>query len=482
MIDTTKGTPGFHMKRLYRKLSAERDRLEELHLWNINQPPIDPNDIGYKKYKDLVGDSRSGFASMAVASRSDKCAIRSIRTSVDNDVQGDDIVRQLWRDTGLTTAWKKWVNKGLLFGICPLVLGVDDEGPTATVHDPRDLYIEKDSYRPDRVKYALLMTHDAMEQEDIAILWGLEDGKPHRWEARKKNESLDAENRRVVWNEHFELLPNPDVTDPDIGIPVVFWETEDGMGVFEKNLGALSRMDKSTFRRDTIAMHQAFKKIGLIGDLDNVEVIKDENLPQNSSSDTLQYALSSDPGSVWTFPEGTEVWESGQVDLSPVINSKRADVMEFAAIHSIPLSYITPDAAAQSAEGASLQRETNTSKVENILELLQSPTARIVQILLLLRGESSRAGLEGIVVDFAPIQRQSLDSRSQAAVAWKAAGVPWETIMTDCLGFDPEKVSRMRLQQMEDIINGYAETQTQPQQELQPPAITGADITGGIQE
>ena len=50
------------------------------------------------------------------------------------------------------------------------------------------------------------------------------------------------------------------------------------------------------------------------------------------------------PGAIWTLPATAEMWESGALDLTPVLESVKADVRDFAAVTRTPLSYLFPDA------------------------------------------------------------------------------------------------------------------------------------------
>ena len=38
------------------------------------------------------------------------------------------------------------------------------------------------------------------------------------------------------------------------------------------------------------------------------------------------------PGAIWTLPASAEMWESGALDLTPVLESVKADVRDFAAV------------------------------------------------------------------------------------------------------------------------------------------------------
>jgi hypothetical protein len=71
------------------------------------------------------------------------------------------------------------------------------------------------------------------------------------------------------------------------------------------------------------------------------------------------------PDALWRVPAGTTFWESNPADITGILAAVRDDVKEFAAMTDTPLHLITPDAANQSAEGASLMREGLVFKVKD---------------------------------------------------------------------------------------------------------------------
>jgi hypothetical protein len=138
--------------------------------------------------------------------------------------------------------------------------------------------------------------------------------------------------------------------------PVVVFENEDGLAEFEPHIPLLDRINQQILQRMTIATIQAFKQRAMKG------------LPKTDpkTGELINYddVFTADPGAIWNIPASVEIWESGQVDLGPILLAIRDDVKDLAATSGTPLYSITPDAANGSAEGASLQRETLTFKVE----------------------------------------------------------------------------------------------------------------------
>jgi hypothetical protein len=139
------------------------------------------------------------------------------------------------------------------------------------------------------------------------------------------------------------------------------------------------------------------------------------------------------------------MWESAGVDLTPILESVKEDVIEIAAITSTPLYYLRPSPQNGSAEGAAVQREALVAKVED--KQLQTSDAW-AQVIALATGTEPEAW----EVLWRDANRFSLAERYDAASKASAAGVPWETVMSDVLQFTPEHIDRMRSQRAGDAF------------------------------
>jgi hypothetical protein len=445
-IDTDEvESPGWWMKRLAAQLTLRRKRLEVLDAWYRGEPPIDAKENPhYAKHADITRQSRTNFAMLSVKATRQRMRVRAIRTSVDADLEGDEEALAIWKANRLPVESATCHRFMLTFGVGYTIVGMPRSGdmPLITVEDPREVITAHD-HRTGEVVAALKLTHDDTYDRDMAYLWL--PGELHV--AVKDRRATPATINRAVSFSSATFSIDEDLGeefDPAFGVPVVPFENDEGRGLFEPHLGLLERIDRGTFRRDTIALLQAFRQRAVKGDLPETD----------ERGDIIDYddLFAADPGALWQLPEGVDLWESGQVDLTPLQVSKRDDVKEFAAVTFTPLSMITPDAAAQSAEGASLQREGLVFQVEDCRERAGASWARTKSLAFAMRDQPERANLEGIVIDWMPAERHSLESKGNAANAAKNSGVPWRTIMSDIWGFDPEKVERMRDERDEDLL------------------------------
>jgi len=178
----------------------------------------------------------------------------------------------------------------------------------------------------------------------------------------------------------------------------------------------------------------------------------------DANGDPIDYSgmFTADPGALWSLPDGADIWESGQVDLGPILNSVRHDVMDLAAVTRTPLFYLTPDASSGSAEGASLAREGLVFKTIDRIGQASEAWESVMSLAFLMTGDEERAARTDLEVLWAPPERYGLAERYDAATKAQAAGVPWRTMMAEVLQFSPTQVDRMEADRAADALLGAA--------------------------
>ena len=88
---------------------------------------------------------------------------------------------------------------------------------------------------------------------------------------------------------------------------------------------------------------QAFRQRAIKGDLPEFD--------ETGKKIDYDSIFSSDPAAMWLLPNGVEMWESSGSDLTPILESVKADVRELAGRTRTPLYYLFPNEGG-SAEGA----------------------------------------------------------------------------------------------------------------------------------
>lgn len=440
-------SPGWWMQRLYARLvdPGRQTRLADLDDWYRGVPQLPGMN---KAQRDAVASfhpfSRTNFAKLICEATRERMTPVGIRTSADDDVTGDAEAWRIWQRAGLPVESAE-VHRGMFrFGTSYVIVGPPDDitkVPVITCEDPRQIVTEHDPRQQRNRLAAFKLFHDDIESADFAYLW-----LPGKlWVARRdvprnvgKSPEVSFAANLFDWDtERTETLPDKAM------LPVHRFRNEDGVAEFEPYLDLLRRINHEVLQRMTISAYQAFKQRAAI------------NLPQvDENGDEIDYSeiLVSDPGVFWQVPPDVTFWESASIDLTPILSAVKSDIENLAAVTRTPLHYLTPSGTNQSAEGAALSREGLVFKVEDRMARASATWSDVMSDAFLWMNDPQRADLDQLDIIWKPAERESLAARLDAATKAVTAQVPWRTIMTDIVGFSPQRVDQMQAERADDQI------------------------------
>jgi hypothetical protein len=462
-IDTSqRGSPGWRLKRLMKRLGALRPQYQKLDDYYTGEAACLAltDKVQRQAYRRLMHYSRTNYAELVVEAVRERLKVNAFRTGAAGDVNGDQAAWRIWQanqldaDSALVHRW------ALTMGDAYMIVGPPDPeigAPLISVEDPRCVVVEYDAARRRKVVAALKLDRNEELGVDIAYLYLLENGVPWVIRAARKLKdqtpfvSMDG----LEWIDEHPIL-NVD-GDPLTRIPVVGFHNRLGArswGEFEPHLPLLDRINYGVLSRLEIATIQAFRQRAAKGGPD---------LDEDGNEIDYSDIFAGEPGAIWKLPAGMDLWESGQVDLTPVRNAIKDDVQDLAAVTRTPLFYLTPDAANGSAEGASLAREGLVYKTEDRQVEFGESHEQAESIAFEYEGDAVRASRVDMEVVWAPAERFSLAERYDAAS--KAGGVlPLRTIREDVLQFSPQEADRMATEDQAQALLTPAP----------PPALTNA--------
>jgi hypothetical protein len=453
-IDTSQPqSPGWWLARLYGRLAdPERlKRLNALDAWYRGEPPLlGMNQVQREATESFRPFARTNFAKLIVEALRERLTPVGIRTSADDDVTGDREAWRIWQRSGLPVTQAEVHRAMFRFGSTYVIVGPPDplsKVPVVTSEDPRQIITEHDPAQPRKVLAALKIYHDDVEGADFAYLW-----LPGKlWVARRDYPNDAYRPFRSPAGPDVVFAPNlfdwdteRTVTLPDPAmLPVHRFDNEDGVAEFEPHLDLLRRINHEILQRMTISAYQAMKQRAI------------KNLPDvDEQGNPVDYSdvFAVDPGVIWQVPDGVEFWESGAVDLGPVLAACKSDIENLASVTRTPMHYLTPAGVNQSAEGAALAREGLVFKVEDRQARCEPQWSDVIADCFLWLGDIQRADLDMITIIWASAERYSMAERYAAAVQAQSAGVPWRTIMIDVLGFSPDRVDQMQAERADDQL------------------------------
>lgn len=454
-------SPGWWLDRLNTKLNGRRERLDLLAQRYRGNPPLPEGAQNVEDaYRAFQRKARTNFAELIVEALRERCVVAGFRTGATGDEVDDETAWALFRQAGGPVELSDATETSFALGDGYVIVAKDPRTGKVVVtsEDPRQVVTEHDPLQQRRVVAALKQYHDDVRQADFAFLFVAGDGagspRARMFVATRKAYS-NTFNTDTVMNRGSVAASGWD-WDTDQGgaagqelpvtrVPVIRLRNKRGVGEFETHVDLLDRINHMLLQRMVIATMQAFRQRAIVGDLPETD---DDGNPIDWAS-----VLSADPGALWRLPPEVAMWESQQVDLTPILSSVKDDVLHLAAVTRTPLHMLTPDAAAQgSAEGATLQREGLVFKAEERQERLSVGIAQILSVMFELDGDTERADVETIDVLWRPAERFSLTERAQAATLAQTAGVPWATRMTSIMQFSPQDVTRMETERADDAV------------------------------
>lgn len=401
---------------------TRRQRLELLWNYHTGHPPLPQVAEQYRPaFEKVMRKARVGYAGMSIGAMTNRSTLNGVSTSADNTADGDDLARRIQEASNFAALHKDL--QEYLFAMSEAYVMVipssDDDSkiPIMTAEDPRWCIGQPDPLRPGRLQAALKFYRDDITEQDVALLF-LPGFKHTARRTAGKTSLKRFDISQWEWDGEPEAIPEIKSLG---GIPIVMFENKMGMGEFEPHLDLLDRIMDTVLLRIVITWYQSFRQRAIIGDFDEEEAGAGDDsgslIAEPGDDFDVKDLFQADPGALWKVPEGFTFWESSQADLTPILNSVRDDVKEFAAVSHTPLYLITPDAANGSAEGASTMREALEDKVDD-RQGRQSPGwLNVFRLAFAFAGDAERA--DGLKLLWAPVRRHSLEAQGSAVAQTK---------------------------------------------------------------
>lgn len=461
------GSDGWWLNRLWIKLRDRYERLADLDARYRGKGPLPEGSSSSDFYQAFQAKARTNFARLIVEALRHRMNVEGFRTAAtqDTDEVGDQVALELWNRCGLPVESAEIHRTAFIFGNAYAIIGRNKNGKAVvTSEDPRQVVTIHDPTEQRVIRAAAKFFYDSEADQQVAYLY-----RPGRVRTAISDKRLWRDGRiRFTpkdweWDREQKLPSNEQ-------IPVIRFRNLDGVGEFEPHIDLLDRIDHQTLQRMVIATLQAFRQ----------RVVK--NAPTHDArGNKLDWdeILVADPGGVWIIPsqgpdgQPIDLWESSQIDLTPILQANKDDIHHLAAVTSTPLHIFMPDVVNGSAEGASVLREEAGFKVEDRLRRFTPGWQDVMAQSFLMENQSNRADPNKIEIIWAPVDRKSDAEMADAAVKKASIGVPFRQLLLD-LGYSPRKVDQLMSDRAMDQLMAAlsqplqaAPAETAPAQEAQ---------------
>lgn len=451
--DTTYDLQGIAPEGDWRQPTYFRTRKERLNLlwaYYIGRPPLPrTGEKARDIFREVLRTARANYAAKAIQPIVDRMDLLGVRTGVTDGVEGDDVAKRIMEYSNFAAAIKDaltftFAMSDAYLMVVPAAENSADRTPLVTAEDPRFCIGEQDPENPNQLRAALKLGYDIVEKKVMARLFL--DGKKYTASCRGSDTWALASYGAAAFEWDGEPVELPELASVDAKVPIIQLPNARRMGEFEPHIDVLDRINDGIMNRLKIVAYQGAKQRAIIGDLED-ETTDDEDQPLDPID--WDEIFDAAPDALWRVPAGTQFWESNAADISGILQAVRDDVKEFAAMTDTPLHLITPDAANQSAEGASLMREGLVFKVKDRRARLNPRLVLLFKMAFAFAGESDRA--TNIELLWGPVESFSLTEKSNAVAQTKGV-LSRKRQLQDVMEMTPDQIEQNEQELQQDRI------------------------------
>ncbi|GAA0632225.1 hypothetical protein GCM10010174_61550 [Kutzneria viridogrisea] len=459
---TTPGSPDWWLLRLGRALAEDRPRLDTLHSYWVGDHPLPYGNRKMREaYKRLQRQARSNYAGLVAETILERIKVLGFRSgsSSGSRLIGASNAAAVADQTD-QDAWRWWqhnrmdANSGLVHRAAvvmsrayvivwpqPRTAADQEPMPLVTGEDPRYVIHESDPTDRYKVRAALKVWRDDVEQRDLAVV-----SLPDSIHYYRSTQAMTHDQR--PWQPQKWMTDTPDyapdgTADNPFGeVPVVpFLCRPDlygrALGEFEDVTDIQDRINTVVLDRLVISAMQAYRQRWAKG----VD-LEDEN-------GNVQSVF--DPGAdlLWAVPsENAAFGEFNATDLTPLIKAIESDVTHLAAITRTPPHYLIGAMVNVSGDALAAAETGLVSKVQEREQEFGESWEAVYRLAGKVQGREVPDDAEVIWRD---PQFRTLTELASASVQLMTAGVPWRTRM-EMLGKTPTEIDRMETERAHDAL------------------------------
>ncbi|OYN80428.1 phage portal protein [Mycolicibacterium sphagni] len=370
----------------------------------------------------------------------------------------------IWTRNRMASVFRDWLRFGCTFRESYLTVWTDDDGKALIAADsPESMRVSVDPLQPWKVRAAVRWWRDVDAERDEAIVWM--EGMRQKF-FRDIGENSTKEAGLPVRLSQGQWTANGEAEEVDGLPPVIVYNNPGHAGEFEIHTDVIDRVNHGILERLTTSAMQAYRQRWLKKDKGVVLPDKD------SKGNVIDYAklFEPAPGIVWDLPAGIDLGESSVTEITGMLNASKDDIRHLGSATRTPLSWLLPDGANQTAEGANEARDGHVFKCSERLDEAEPGIEAALALALKTEGADLT---DDVVVDvrFKPVDRVTLSEMYAAAAQASQAGESWQSIARNILGYSPEQIAQDNLDRAQERLTAmsFAPTPTeQPPTSEQP--------------
>jgi hypothetical protein len=391
--------------------------------------------------------ARTNWGELIIDSVVDRIKPLGVTIGGDNQTAKAKQCQQIWRDNRMNSIFKEWLRYGLTFGQSYLTVWKRNGKQTIITSDsPETMIVVTDPLQHWKPIAAMKVWRNIDQARDYAMVWT---------EGRYQQFTRPTYNRielRVIPSKWLLNLAEGAWTPVNDGmtsegptpIPVVVYNNPGGHGDYESHLDLINRINAGILERLVIQALTAWRQRAITGGL----------LPEldvNGNRIDYEKVFQFAPGALWNLPEGLDLWESAQTDLSSLLSSSKEDIRQLSAVTKTPLPMLMPDNSNTSAEGAKATEAGYLFRCMDRLDEAKFGVESCLDMAFLVDGGTLDDD-EHVEMQFANPQLITLQEKYSAALAAHNSGESWKSIERNILGYSPDQIAQDDLDRAQESL------------------------------
>lgn len=450
-LDTTPGTPGWWLRRLWAKLDAQVPRYNLLNAYYAGNHRLPE---GHRKardaYREFQRKARTNYTGLVAESVRERLKPIGIRTGSKSTNELDAVAQGIWQANRFDArAGQLLLASGVHSVAYVLVIPNPDDTskPIWSVKDPRCTMTESDPAAPDRIRAGFTWWDDDLDGLRHAMLFltaGAASDGVYEFTAKIPRNGANFQVGRFDHVLDPEDLTQPTVLPNPLGAdnPLVPFVNRpgldgDGIGEFEDVIDVQDRINSVILDRLVISKMQAYRQRWVKG----VTVEDESGVPRQPFT----------PGAdlLWAVEDTDALFgDFAATDLSPLLKAVDADVRDLAAITRTPPHYLVGAMVNISGDALKAAESGLVSKAADRQMHFGEAFERVMRLSFKLIGQTLPDDAETLWVN---PEFRTLSELSDAAVKQGSAGVPWRSRM-ELLGKTPPEIARMETERTADAL------------------------------
>lgn len=437
------GSDDWWVMQLAEEYGAGLPRLGRLksYLDGTNVLPEEGDRRMREAYRRFLRTTRLTMADLVVSARTDRMKPKGFYTAAPDDDLGDAAAMANWRRSHMGTKVRDFLTDAGTYGRAYLLV----TGPTVPSPDATPYILPSNGWTTVARPYATttwlneaaaMFGWDAANQADTITLF--RPGYMRVAFRSARSSSIPTSGTGWFPGRGWEWAGDPIPLGYTDEVPVYTCEGPGGMGMFEKHLDSLDRVNQTIRDRLVITAMQAFHQRAIEGKLPDRYPAEHPQAGQKIDYDEV---FKAGPASTWILGENTKMWESAASDIRPLLEAVRNDIIQLAATSKTPMYMLAPDSANQTANGADKAIESFIYSVEDWKDRAEDAFQHALATTFRAQGDLVRADPTRIRVDWMKVDFSSIQEQATAAQAAKAGGASQRYIQERIFALTPDEIA-----------------------------------------